>query len=162
MKLFNIAAVLIATAFTMPANATGNKHHTDFGNLLALSSFKFVDLSEHKSEMSHSLFSKRDSQVENDFDHSLIADGQDNHNEHEYTWSEVGEHENEGHHYESQLENEHGWGNGEHWGNNDHRDHDEIGDYCHGGPTQPVPEPESYAMMLAGLLMLGVARRHQV
>jgi hypothetical protein len=160
MRLLNIAVMMIAAAFASSVSAGENKQHADLGKLLAHSSFKYVDLSEHKSEELHSLFAKRDSHAENDFDHSLIADGRDNHEEHEHTWSEVGEHENEGYHHESHGENEHDWGNGGHWGNNHDWD-DEIGDYCHGGPTQPVPEPETYAMMLAGLLMLGVAKRRQ-
>jgi hypothetical protein len=172
MRLLNIAVIMIVAAFASPVSATENKQHTDLGKLLAQSSFKYVDLSKHKSDISHSLFAKRDSHGKREYIHDLMGNGRDDSEDRTDVWSRIDEHENEDRH-ESRWENKHDWGNGhggsnghdwnddDHWDNDNHWDDDEIGDYCNGGPTQPVPEPETYAMMLAGLLMLGVAKRRQ-
>jgi hypothetical protein len=168
MKLFNFVVMLIALVLANPASASENKReankHKEFSNIFTPASkdfaFKFADLSNHKTTRSQDipLASSFQAEAESGFDwfgnnkhnshdmeneNSLIA-GDDHH---EYRWDRE-QHSSNGHHGDHEWDDNGGHHGDHEWGE---------GDYC----TQPVPEPETYAMLLAGLFFIGALKRRK-
>lgn len=171
MRLFNFVVMLIALVLANPASASENKReankHKEFSNIFAPASkdfaSKFADLSNHKTTRSQDFPSPNSFQAElesgfdwfghnrsdlHDDEHktSLIA-GDDSH---EFSWGRE-HHGGNGHH------GGHEWDDngGHHGGHGDHEWGDDN-DF-----TQPVPEPETYAMLLAGLFTIGALKRRK-
>jgi hypothetical protein len=172
MRKFNFVVVLMALVLANPVNASESKYeakkHEEFSKLFVPESkdftFKFSDLSNHKTSTSRDFPSPSSFQFksESDFDwfgknkhhsqeseheHSFIAD-----DDHEFRWNR--EHHGGNWHHGSGHHGDYDWDDSDHWGQGD------IGDYCN-VPTQPVPEPETYAMFLAGLFTIGALKRRK-
>lgn len=174
MRKFNFVVMLMALVLANPASASESKHetkkHQEFSSLFVPASkeftYKFADLSNHKSttlqdspspssfqfktESEFDWFGQnRHNSHENEHGHTLITGDDD----HEFRWDREhhGEnwHHGNGHHGGYDWEDNGGHGHGNHDWNE--------GDYC----IQPVPEPETYAMLLAGLFSIGVLKRRK-
>jgi PEP-CTERM motif len=171
MRKFNFVAMLMALVLASPASASENKReankHKEFSNIFASASkdfaFKFADLSNHKNTISRDLPSPSSFQFKTESEFDWF--GQNRHNSHE---NEHGHRLVDGDDdHEVRWDREHHGGNGHH----ESHDWDENGGY-HGDRgdhewdddddfTQPVPEPETYAMLLAGLFTIGALKRRK-
>lgn len=175
MRLFNIVGIIIMLTLCASAMATEHKQMTNkhaaftkiFSSKSNASAFKFANYSDESllNPSRNILDDKKGSfqfQAENDSYFKLLVHGEsyfhkNEKNEHRYSHSlmEMND-EHEGH-----GQGHGGWGyeDGDHGGighgDDDHgdRDYDDI--------KSPVPEPGSYALLLAGLLMLSVIKRRK-
>jgi hypothetical protein len=167
MRQFNFVVMLMAMLLASPVSASESKHEAkkskEFSNIFTPTSkdfaFKFADLSNHKTTRPQDYPSPGSFQAEAESGFDWF--GKNKHNSHDK--------ENENlliagdDHHENRWDREH-HGNGHHggydWNNSDHWGQGDIGDYCN-VPTQPVPEPETYAMLLAGLFTIGALKRRK-
>jgi hypothetical protein len=174
MRLFNVAAISIVLMLAIPASASEHKRmankHVDFSGVFASSAketvFKFEDLSDDETAISHDSSSHTSFQAEKEFRPAWF--------DYNKRVSHGGEHVMKGNHFSEGYGHHKGrWDREPHGGNGHQGGHDwDEDDGHHGGHgdhewdddddfTQPVPEPETYAMMLAGLFAIGALKRRK-